>query len=126
MNVKNMVHVATIIVSENNFECMYEGLSSAVAPLGVYLLPVIQEANYQKTLKPDGVMKVADFISMIVETYKQFESDIFIETALELNEIRVYASKLCFKKSTYASPDFIQKVHNSELPVIFGNKQNIN
>lgn len=128
MDKNSMIHVSIVNleekVAEKGIDILYQPLSRALAPLGMYLVPIIQDANYLNKIKYNGEMGVKDFLSLtnsVIERLKLLDIYILIEYINEDNieVINVYTDEKTFKDSTYANEGFVKNVYRSELPVTF-------
>lgn len=118
---KDKVYVATVNVTNRMEELTYTPLGRALAPLGVYITPIVQDANYQNKTIYNNKMSVEDFLLMIENLRPFKKGNIQLKRELDKEKkVHIYANKDIYEDSTYALRDFTASVYGQEeLPIIF-------
>ena len=85
------VHVATVnIVKGKGLVALYRPLGDALAPLGVYLTPFVQDMNYLNKVKYKGEMTTHEFLRMLRE--RRYMKNVEIQESSNGESLDVYAN----------------------------------
>lgn len=116
---ENKIHVATININNNKPLTLYESLGKALAPLKIYITPIIQETDLLKKEKHDCKINLKDFLNLIKKS-KKVKHKACIYEDFEKKQLFIYVNKSTFKNSTYNDKNFIKNVYGQDnLPIYF-------
>lgn len=117
------IHVATVAFrSGDDLAAVYEPLGHALAPVGFYITPFVQEANWLNHSRYGGRMTQHEFLNLLrtVLAPQNIVLCVFVSaTPAKDNFINVYVPLDSYKQSVYADSDFRAHVWNGGLPVRF-------